>query len=174
MRRLASLLVLLLLAPVAAGHAAEPPAVAWPEPAPVLPPALAPEEVARAVEIIDGDTLVLDDGRQVRLVGIQAPKLPLGRAGFQAWPLAEEAKAALAELTLGRELRLAYGGRRMDRHGRVLAHVQTADGLWVQGMLLGAGLARVYSFADNRTAVDRMLALEARARAAGRGIWALD
>ena len=28
-------------------------------------------------EIVDGDTVILDDGRQVRLVGIQAPKLPL-------------------------------------------------------------------------------------------------
>jgi len=162
-------LLLLVSAPAAATAAP-----AWPEPAPALPPSLVPEEVARAVEIVDGDTLVLDDGRQVRLVGIQAPKLPLGRAGFEPWPLADEAKAALAELTLGRELRLAYGGRRMDRHGRMLAHLQTADGLWVQGMLLGAGLARVYSFADNRTGVKAMLALEGRARQARRGIWALD
>ena len=35
---------------------------------------------ARVAEIVDGDTLVLDDGRQVRLVSIQAPKLPPGRA----------------------------------------------------------------------------------------------
>ncbi len=30
------------------------------------------DERAGVVEVIDGDTLVLDDGRQVRLVGIQA------------------------------------------------------------------------------------------------------
>ena len=53
---------------------------------------------ARAVEIVDGDTLVLDDDRQVRLVGIQAPKLPLGQANFVAWPLADEAKALLERL----------------------------------------------------------------------------
>src|SRR3546814_3272939 len=34
-----------------------------------------------------------------------------------------------------------------------------------------AGLARVYSFADNRGAVAEMLSLEREARAAGRGIW---
>jgi endonuclease YncB( thermonuclease family) len=139
-----------------------------------MPENLAAEEVARAVEIVDGDTLVLDDGRNVRLVGIQAPKLPLGRRGFQTWPLADEAKAALAELTLGRELRLAYGGRRTDRHGRALAHLETPQGHWVQGALLAAGLARVYSFADNRAAVPEMLALESQARLDGRGIWALD
>ena len=68
---------------------------------------LIPKERARVVRIVDGDTLVLADRRQVRLVGIQAPKLPLGRAGFKAWPLAEEAKAALAGLALDRDLGLA-------------------------------------------------------------------
>ena len=134
-------------------------------------------ERARVVEVIDGDTLLLDDGRPVRLVGIQSPKLPLGRAGFEAWPLAEEAKAALAALTLGRDVALGYGGRRNDRHGRELAHLYLLEGtgeagLWVQGALLEAGMARVYSFADNRALVAEMLARERRARANRRGIWA--
>ena len=65
---------------------------------------------SRAVEIVDGDTLVLENGAKVRLVGIQSPKLPLGRAGFEAWPLAEEAKQALEGLALGQTLTLYYGG----------------------------------------------------------------
>jgi len=128
---------------------------------------------ARVREIVDGDTLVLDDGRQVRLVGIQAPKLPLGRTGFRAWPLAEAATGALAALTLGRTVRLAHGGARMDRHGRVLAHLFGPDGAWVQGEMLARGLARVYTFVDNRAAVAPMLARERAARRAGRGIWAM-
>ena len=104
----------------------------------------------RVVEIVDGDTLVLDDGRQVRLVGIQAPKLPLGRPGFEAWPLGDKAKAALEGLTLDRVVSLRYGGRQMDRHGRVLAHLFDEDGVWIQGALLDKGMVRVYSFADNR------------------------
>ena len=135
------------------------------------PEALRPELRARAVAVVDGDTLVLDGGREVRLVGLQAPKLPLGRRGFQAWPLAEEAKAALAEIALDRDLGLAFTGRREDRHGRWLAHLRRADGLWIQGELLRRGLARVYSFADNRALVAEMLALERAARAAGLGIW---
>jgi micrococcal nuclease len=51
-----------------------------------LPAELAPGGGGRVVEVIDGDTVVLGDGREVRLVGIQAPKLPLGRAGFPTWP----------------------------------------------------------------------------------------
>lgn len=129
---------------------------------------------AVATGVIDGDTLVLDDGSEVRLVGIQAPKLPLGREHVAKWRLADEAKAALAELTLGRRLALHYGGARRDRYGRHLAHLALPDDGWVQGALLAAGLARVYSFADNRALVAEILALEDAARRAGRGIWALQ
>ena len=122
--------------------------------------------------MVDGDTLVLNDGREVRLVGIQAPKLALGRAGVTDWPLARQAKTALEELALGRELALYQGGLAIDRHGRVLAHLVRADGLWLQAEMLRRGLARVYSFADNRALVADMLAIERQARAGKIAIWA--
>lgn len=132
---------------------------------------------AVVAEIVDGDTVVLDrsiDGaRQVRLVGIQAPKLPLGRKGFRKWPLADASKALLKKLVLGKTVTLGYGGAPMDRHGRLLAHLQRDDGLWVQGEILSRGLARVYSFPDNRALVADMLAREGHARAAKKGIWGL-
>jgi endonuclease YncB( thermonuclease family) len=123
--------------------------------------------------VVDGDTLALEGGKEVPFVGIQAPKLPLGRANFSTWPLAPEAKTAVETLTLGGEVGLVFaeGGRREDRHGRYLAHLVTREGVWVQGRLLELGLARVYSFPDNRALVAEMLALEREARAAGRGIW---
>ena len=124
--------------------------------------------------IVDGDTLILRSGVQVRLVGIQAPKLPLGRRGFKAWPLAAEAKTALARLTSGKILALSYTGRKIDRHGRLLAHLTTQDGTWVQGVLLRDGMARVYTFPDNRSRAAEMLAFERTARTARRGIWALS
>ena len=123
------------------------------------------------VEIVDGDTLKLRDGREVRLVGLQAPKLPLGRRGFKTWPLAGEAKQALSRLTLRKTVTLHFGGRRMDRHGRILAHLGGADGSWIQGRMLSLGMARVYSFRDNRAAVRTMLDLESQARRERRGIW---
>jgi len=64
---------------------------------------------ARVIAVIDGDTVKLDNGREVRLVGIQAPKLPLGRRGFTAWPLADEAKAKLEALTAERLVIPGYG-----------------------------------------------------------------
>lgn len=141
------------------------------EPGPDIPDALTTGSPGRVVEIVDGDTLLLADDREVRLVGLQAPKLPLGRAGFEAWPLSDEAKATLGELTLDRVVTLAYGGRRVDRYERKLAHLFRDDGLWIQAEMLRRGMARVYSFADNRTLVRRMQRIEATARNADRGIW---
>ena len=141
------------------------------------PEAVAPQTVAEGTvaSIVDGDTLLLTEGAEIRLVGIQAPKLPLGRRNFRPWPLAEESKRALAALAAGRRLRLCYGGRQVDRHGRLLAHLTIADGadsgLWIQGALLEQGMARVYSFPDNRSRVTEMLTRERAARAAKRGIW---
>lgn len=141
---------------------------------PVLAGETAP--TAKVKEVVDGDTVVLaqpvDGATQVRFTGIQAPKLPLGRAGFKQWPLAPEAKTFLEGLCLGKTVRLDFTGRRMDRHGRLLAHLTTADGKWLQGEMLAAGLARVYTFADNREKAAELYALERAARAARRGIWA--
>lgn len=126
---------------------------------------------ARVIEIVDGDTVVLDNGEEVRLVGIQAPKLPLGRPNFHSWPLADEAKKTLSDFSSGRKVSLFYGSRQRDRYGRHLAHLYLDDGTWLQGKMIRLGFARVYGFRDNRALLAELLALEAQARAARRGIW---
>ena len=124
--------------------------------------------------VTDGDTVILDDGRVVRMIGTQAPKLPLDRPDFPTWPLAPEARAALADVALNRQVRLGFGGETVDRYGRVLAHV-FVDGpegeVWAQQAMVIRGLARVYSFPDNRACLDLLFAAEGRARLAGLGIW---
>ena len=147
----------------------------------ILAPALLPpsatavaaaEPVTSGVvsRVVDGDTLVLENGSQVRLVGIQAPKLPLGRRNLPTWPLAHEVKAALAALTLKKPLVLTYTGRRIDRHGRLLAHLSDADGRWIQGVLLARGMARVYTFPDNRARGGNVVAGTASAGGAARDL----
>ena len=123
--------------------------------------------------VIDGDTVKLDTGMEVRLIGLQAPKLPLGRRGFPTWPMAPEAKEHLEDLVLNRTVVLGFGGERQDRYGRTLAQVFRADGLWVQGTMIEDGMARVYSFADNRACVRALQAKEEEARSDRTGIWAL-
>ncbi len=134
---------------------------------------LDPDGTAKVVSVVDGDTIVLRDGREVRLVGIQAPKLALGRSNFDDWPLAAEARAHLEEIVLGADVRLSYGGRREDRYGRLLAHLHLADGRWVQGAMVAEGMARVYSFPDNRACVGELLGYEVQARRNEQAIWNL-
>jgi len=133
-------------------------------------------------DVVDGDTVILENGEAVRLVGIQAPTLSLGRSDVASQPLADAAREALADFALGRKIQLRFFGRQRDRHGRLLAHLfvngqdrggqDRGDGEWLQGKMLSRGLARVYSFTDNRARIALMLALERTARAEKRGIWA--
>lgn len=124
--------------------------------------------------VTDGDTVVLDNGLVIRLIGMQAPKLPLGRDGFEPWPLAEEARRALEALVGGRRVLVRHGGESLDRHDRILGQlfVDGAEGTWVQERMVLDGMARVYSFPDNRACVPQLLAAEGKARLMRIGIWA--
>lgn len=135
-------------------------------------------------EVRDGDTLVLDSGLRVTLTGIEAP---YGEAAY-----AQEARATLTELTMGRPARLAYGGLRRQPtraadagSGDALpappetalaqVFVQSEGGrwIWVQQAMLKRGAAWARPRRDNLGRADRILAAEAEARAAQAGLWAL-
>ncbi len=121
--------------------------------------------------VMSGDTVIIGDGRVLRLSGILAPRLVQSRARPHAWPLATEAKTALERLVLGRTVTLYVAGARQDRHERWLAQLVRDDGLWVQGELLSQGWARVTVAPDLRTLGPEMYALEQAAREAHRGLW---
>lgn len=138
------------------------------------PEDLKPAGTAIVIEIIDGDTVALDDGREIRLVGIQAPKLPLGQNNFTPWPLADIAKAEIKKLCMGKKVNIFTPNTSSDRHGRTLAHLVVDDGqskFWLQGEMLARGMARVYTFSDNRVLAAEMLKLERGARKNSIGIW---
>jgi len=135
---------------------------------------LPPGQKGTVAEVRDGETLALTDGTLVRLINAKAPAAPLAVRSDRPWPFVSEAKQALSELVSGAEVELRYGGAKADRHGRALAQVYVVKGgerLWLQGELVGKGLARVYSFPDNHACVDDLLAREAEARAKGAGLW---
>ena len=66
-------------------------------------------------EVIDGDTIVLHDGRKVRYLGINAPE--------NGQPYAREATNFNRRLVSGLPVRLEFDQVREDRHGRLLAYV---------------------------------------------------
>ena len=110
-------------------------------------------ETGTVAAVVDGETLRLTDGRIVRLIGAKAPSPPLGWRGDDPWPLVEKAKAALERLALAKPVELGFDGRPSDRHGHLLAQVFVVAGgerVWLQQEMVARGLARVYSFADNR------------------------
>lgn len=131
-------------------------------------------EPGRVKSVSDGETLLLEDGRTVRLIGAMAPRTPDWWKKPEPWPPAAQARKALEALVLGQAVDLRYGGRREDRHGRHLAHLYIARGderIWVQSALIERGLARAYSFRGNRACVRPLQQREAQARQAKLGIW---
>lgn len=120
--------------------------------------------------VVDGDTLVLEDGGRLRLAGIEAAKPPPGSDGAGHWPLAAAAAEALRTLAVGHRITLSDAVT--DRHGILVAQAVRGDGVWLQGALLAAGHARVRTRPDARTRAAEMLELEDGARRRGMGIWA--
>jgi len=57
-------------------------------------------------------------------------------------------------------------------NGRWLAHLHDERERWIQGDILARGMARVYSFSDNRTLIAEMLSEERKAKKAALCIWA--
>jgi hypothetical protein len=106
----------------------------------------------------------------VRLAGIRVPAAAGGQAG--AGRFAEQARGELSTLAEGQVVHLAPAEMSHDRYGRLVAHIERADGLWLQGALLERGLAQVQTRPGEAARADQMLALEQTARAARRGLWA--
>jgi endonuclease YncB( thermonuclease family) len=136
---------------------------------------LIPGPTRTVARVIDGETVALDDGSELRLIGALAPRATDSGAQPGTWPLEVEAAAELGALVLGKSVELAFGGERSDRHGRLQAHAFVAGGgerRWVQGHLLEQGLARAYAQAGNRACGLQLLDAEGVARLARRGLWA--
>jgi len=118
---------------------------------------------------LDGDSLRLTDGRQLRLIGINTPEF--GKDGMPPEPLAHEARSALAEMANGRTLRINPGREPEDRYGRLLAHVFTDDDRSVEAEMLRRGLGWMVAIPPNVDRVRELAAVETEARSARRGVW---
>lgn len=115
-------------------------------------------------EVIDGDTIVLDNGETVRYVGLDTPEINE--------PLYFEAKVRNATLVQGRLVNvLVCGLETRDKYGRVLAWV-TSGGVPVNETLVKEGLARIMTIPPcGLVRAREFRTLEKEARDARRGIW---
>ena len=121
----------------------------------------------RVTAVIDARTFKLNDGQQVRLAGIELP-------GTAATAVPQD-RTALEKLLLDRDVTLRGPNARPDRYGRLAGLAVAGDASnSVQGQLLDQGAA-VFSGdvadSDNKDCAMELVAHEAAARRARRGIW---
>jgi len=120
-------------------------------------------ETSGVKEVIDGDSFVLADGRQVRLIGIDAPEY--------ATPGADISRDFLENLIAGRKIVMKRDSRDRDKYGRLLRYVWV-EKCFVNGEMVRKGYAQVLCFEDARRHAKEFLELQARAKSAGTGLWA--
>ena len=120
-----------------------------------------------AVEaVIDGDTIDLDDGRRIRLLGIDAPE-----RGTNAECWGDEALNHLSSLIGSTKVSLEYDVEREDDYGRTLAWVHAGD-VFVNAKMVEDGAACVLIIPPNGAEFESYLeTLESGAQAANRGLW---
>jgi micrococcal nuclease len=136
-----------------------------------------PAGSARVVEVIDGDTVVLDVGgtrETARLLGIDTPEVhhptkPVECGGA-------EASARLGELLPpGRVVRIERDQEARDHYGRMLAYlfVAAADGgeAFVNELLVREGAAVTLPIDPNDAYRGPLAAAEAEARRGDAGLW---
>ncbi len=130
--------------------------------------------VATVVEVIDGDTVVVDlAGRQetLRLIGVDTPETVDPDQPPECWG-AEASAHTHKLLPPGTAVRLTRDVEARDRYDRLLVYLHRAeDGTFVNLELVEGGWADDYPYPPN-TAHQRDLALAvSRARAQGLGLW---
>lgn len=147
--------------------------LSWQTSAGNLCPASAITETAVVRSVTDGDTLRLQDGRKIRLIGINTPEL--AHDNRPAQPLAINAKTALGRLLAhsGNHIGLQYDRDRLDKYQRTLAHAYLPDGRSVQAALLEQGLATAYTTPPDVGLGECYRAVELQAMQQHIGLWSL-
>lgn len=120
------------------------------------------DERVRVNRVYDGDTVVLEDGRKVRYLGINSPE-------FQE-PFYLKAKRLNESLVLGKEIRLEFDQERIDAYNRILAYVYSGDQM-VNARLVKEGLAHVFLIGPSRRHSALLLQAQAEAKQNRVGIW---
>jgi micrococcal nuclease len=138
-------------------------------PTPVGPPEDA--ETFRVKEVVDGDTIFLENDTKVRYIGLNTPER--GR------PFYEEATEANRKLVENRPVKLELDVVESDQYGRTLAYVFVVGSTgspqgetFVNLELLRQGYANLFTVPPNVKYEALFRQAEQEAREAGQGLWA--
>ena len=120
-------------------------------------------EALAVARVLSGDSILLADGRVVRLLAVKAP---------DAVALAESSRQALQDWLGQRKATMTQEGT--DRYGRVTAMVRAEDNTQetAQAAMVRAGQVFVFPPLGAAEELAALLKLESAARTARRGLWA--
>ncbi len=120
---------------------------------------------AQAAEVPDARSVRLDDGRVLRVAGLE----PFSLLDAKAEASEAKLKARLAALAVG-ALQVQIVSEKPDRYGRLSAMIAVGGSL-IQATLASDGLAVAFAGGDPLPCFDRILFAEADARGKRRGFW---
>lgn len=131
--------------------------------------------------IIDGDTVVLSDGRHVRLIGVDTPESfknrklakdanTLNQESTVMQGLGKKAAAYTRSIALNRQVRIKGDRHARDRYGRILGYVFFTDGTMLNEKLIKDGYGCAYTRFRFKHR-DQFVLAEKEARSGGRGLW---
>lgn len=140
------------------------------------------EDLYTVTRIIDGDTVQLNDGQIVRLVGVDTPESystsKLSKDADRSHrdketirALGKQASEFTRKLLYGKKVRLEYDQRRKGRYGRTLAYLILPDGINANEEIVRQGYGVAYTKYPFKY-MDDFRAAEKNARENKRGLWA--
>jgi len=132
--------------------------------------------------VVDGDTILLETGERVRLIGIDTPELhesdKLYRDASRTrqdistiQKLGRRAYEFTRNLVEGKRVSLEFDVEKRDRYKRLLAYVYLKDGTFVNAEIVKQGYASLMTFPPNVKYADLFLKLYREARENRRGLW---
>jgi micrococcal nuclease len=131
---------------------------------------------------VDGDTLQLENGERVRLIGIDTPEMHESDKLYRDAQRTKQDIRTIQKLGLsayeftknlveGKRVSLEFDVERRDRYNRLLAYVYLKDGTFVNAKIIEQGYASLMSIAPNVKYADLFLKLYQEARLNKRGLW---
>jgi micrococcal nuclease len=131
-------------------------------------PAQAKENEFLVTKVIDGDTVMLENGEIVRYLGINAPPLKKNEGGPEFY--AREAVRQNKSTVLLKKVRLEFDVTKKDSDGKLLAYVYVKN-LFVNGELVRLGCARAVAQPPNVKYQDLLFRYEKEASTKYAGLW---
>jgi endonuclease YncB( thermonuclease family) len=123
--------------------------------------------------VIDGDTLVLDKGEKIRLIGIDTPETKDPRKPVQYF--GQEATNFTRQMVEGKKVWVEFdqansATAHKDKYGRTLGYVFREDGKFLNAEIISQGYGQAYTKYPFKYA-NEFRALEQQARSRNIGLW---